>query len=255
MTRRRALIAGGVAIVVIALLAALSVRLRPAYESASRRARAERLYDARSFEDAYDAFASMVRDAPRADPVTLAPIEYDAGSAAYRRGHFDAAVRHFRAALAGPPELVQRAQYNLGNAYVWLARGETDKRGWLRSAVNAYESAVLLDPSDTNAKWNLELASARLATEQARINGTLHRGEANWGGGNLTKSGYEGTPQTGAGATPGGGFGAGGGEGAVPELSVSDARRMLAETERASITGQVARPPARRTRPERRKDW
>ncbi|MBX6333333.1 MAG: hypothetical protein IRY91_15915, partial [Gemmatimonadaceae bacterium] len=125
----------------------------------------------------------------------------------------------------------------------------------LRAAINAYEDAVLLAPNDVDAKWNLELAVAKLENEEVQLRGGTHR-DANWGGGNLTKSGYQGAPQTGAGATPGGGFGTGGGSEAVPVLTERDARRLLREAERATVTGQdVRRPPKPDQRPVHRRDW
>jgi Ca-activated chloride channel family protein len=238
--------------VVAAIVLALGCSTGPA--TLARRGRAEQLYDGRDFKSAYGAFTALAQTTSPRDADALAVLQYNSGDAAYRMGKFADAVRHFRAALTGPTSLQQRAQYNLGNSYVWLARAEADKRGSLQAAVNAYEEAVLLDPSDVDAKWNLELAVAKLAQEQQRLGGGPRR-EANWGGGNLTKSGYAGTPQTGAGATPGGGFGAPGGDEVVPEISESDARKMLAEAERAQVTGQDVQRPSRGRQEPRRRDW
>ena len=219
-----------------------------------RRGRAEQLFDARDLHAAYGAFTSLAQATSSRRPEALAILEYNSGDAAYRLGKFQDAIRHFHAALAGPPVLQQHAQYNLGNSYIWLARAESDKRSSLRAAVNAFEEAVLLDPRDSDAKWNLELALIHLADEETRLGGGTRR-EANWGGGNLTKSGYAGTPQTGAGATPGGGFGAGGGDEVVPEITESDARQMLREAERAQVTGQDVRKMSGARRAARKRDW
>lgn len=253
--------AAALVLLVIAALAGAAVwRMWPPapWATAAARGAAERLYDARDFRGAYEAFDALARSSARptatSDGAAAAAVELDAGDAAYRLGHFADAERHFHAALAGPEALRARAQYNLGNTYVWMSRAESDRRGTLLSAVRAYEEAVLLAPADVDAKWNLELALARLEAEESRLGSGPQR-EANWGGGNLTKSGYAGAPQTGAGATPGGGFGAGGGEEAVPELTPSDARRILQQAERAQVTGQdVRRAPAGAPRGHR-KDW
>ncbi|HEX6534459.1 MAG TPA: hypothetical protein VF041_07675 [Gemmatimonadaceae bacterium] len=263
---RRLTIAGGLA--AAAVVAALGIRVArssPLAPWAVARARgaAERMYDAHDFKGAYDAFDDLSRSLARAgaaaDPATTAEVALDAGAAAYRLGHFADAERHLHTALGGSDAVRARAQYDLGNTYVWMSRAESDKRGTLLSAKRAYEEAVLLDPTDVDAKWNLELVLARIAAEESKMGSGPHREQANWGGGNLTKSGYAGAPQTGAGATPGGGFGAGGGEEAVPELTPSQARRLLEQAERAEVTGQdVRRPPsgARGAAPgERRKDW
>jgi len=241
--------------IVLLSLAAAAIRVRPSWDVARRRDSAERLYLRGDFHGAYDAFRALARQLARRSRSEVArELDYNTGNAAYRLGRFDEAVRVFRGALDGPRALQERSQYNIGNSYVWLARGETDRRGSLRAAINAYEEALLLDPGDVDAKWNLEVALELLAAEQSRLGGGPRR-EANWGGGNLTKSGYPGTPQTGAGATPGGGYGSGSGESPVREMTPSEARQLLKAAERAQVTGQDVRRVDRTPRPSRRKDW
>jgi tetratricopeptide (TPR) repeat protein len=226
----------------------------PPLTLAWRREQAERLYRAGDYRGAYAVSRALALELVRKKPVELPPVDYNSGNAAYRLGRFQDAIRHYRGGLAGTPALQERSNYNLGNSYMWLSRAESDRRGSLRAAISAYEEALLLDPHDADAKWNLEVALVRLEVEQQRLSGGLHS-TANWGGGNLTKSGYEGAPQTGAGAAPGGGFGAGGGEDPSQELSETDARRLLNAVERAQVTGQDVRPIARAKRPARKKDW
>ena len=238
----------------VGVLGVATVRVLPSLAMAWRREQAEKLYDVGDYRGAYDAFRTLAFELTRTQPAALPPVEYNSGNAAYRLGRFQDAVRHFRGGLAGTPGLQERSDYNLGNSYMWLSRAETDRRGTLQSAVSAYEEALLLDPNDADAKWNLEVALERLDIERQRLSGGLHS-TANWGGGNLTKSGYEGAPQTGAGAAPGGGFGAAGGEDPSRELSESDARRLLKAVERAQVTGQDVRPIARAKGPARKKDW
>lgn len=60
-----------------------------------------------------------------------------------------------------PPEELQRAWYNLGAAR--LARDHA------AGAVDAYEEALRLDPSDVDAKHNLEVALRRLEEERRRL--------------------------------------------------------------------------------------
>jgi tetratricopeptide (TPR) repeat protein len=60
-----------------------------------------------------------------------------------------------------PPEELQRAWYNLGAAR--LARGDA------AGAVDGYEEALRLDPSDTDTKHNLEVALRRLEEERRRL--------------------------------------------------------------------------------------
>jgi tetratricopeptide (TPR) repeat protein len=60
-----------------------------------------------------------------------------------------------------PPELRQRAFYNLGGAH--LAAGDP------AGAVAAYEEALRLEPSDEDAKHNLEVALRRLEETRLRL--------------------------------------------------------------------------------------
>ncbi|HEX6199603.1 MAG TPA: tetratricopeptide repeat protein [Thermoanaerobaculia bacterium] len=60
-----------------------------------------------------------------------------------------------------PPELRQRAFYNLGGAR--LAAGDP------AGAVAAYEEALRLEPSDADAKHNLEIALRRLEESRLRL--------------------------------------------------------------------------------------
>jgi tetratricopeptide (TPR) repeat protein len=241
--------------IVLFALAVAAIRVRPSWDVARRRDGAERLYLRGDFRGAHEAFRALARELVRRSRTdVMRELDYNTGNAAYRLGRFDEAVRGYRGALDGPRVLQARSQYNIGNSYVWIARAETDRRGSLRAAINAYEEALLLDPRDVDAKWNLEVAFELLAAEQSRVGGGPRR-EANWGGGNLTKSGYAGAPQTGAGATPGGGYGSGSGESPVREMTPSEARRLLEAVQRAAVTGQDVRRVDRTPRQSRRKDW
>jgi len=246
-------------LVVLAVVALLAIPLwRVAYPwlaLAEQRARAERLYRDGSFKASYDAFRELGRQLLARHRTDLTPVvSYNTGNAAYRQGRFDDAIRGYREALVGDSSLMAQSDFNLGNAYIWLSRAEADKRGSLQAAVNAFEEALVVDPHDADAKWNLEIAIERLHQEEERLSGG-HLGEADWGGGNATKAGYTGAPQAGAGASPGAGFGNGNGEDPVQQLSESDARRMLKEVEQTQLSGQDVRKSRRDTRPSRRKDW
>jgi len=225
------------------------------------RDRAERLYRARAWHAADTAFATVLHQATvRRLTDALPPLAYNTGNVSYRLGKFQEAERRFQGALGGERALRERAYFNLGNSYVWQARGEYDrvsKRSALRGAVDSYEDALLLDPGDADAKWNLEVALLRLADAEDTAGAGLHRGESNWGGGNLTKSGYEGAPQTGAGATPGGGYGASAGEDPVQEITETQARQLLKAVEQAQVSGQqpgVTPKPTQR-RAQHARDW
>jgi tetratricopeptide (TPR) repeat protein len=228
---------------------------------AVERDRAEQLYRDRSWHAADTAFSAVVREATAHRLSGMLPsLEYNSGNVSYRLGRFQEAERRYQGGLGGSRELRERTYFNLGNSYVWQARAEYDrvgKRSALRAAIDSYEEALLLDPQDRDAKWNLEIALLRLEDAQDSAGAGLRRGDANWGGGNLTKSGYEGAPQTGAGATPGGGYGTSSGEDAVKQITETEAREMLKTVEQAQVTGQQAgaQPTPSAQRPSHERDW
>jgi tetratricopeptide (TPR) repeat protein len=172
----------------------------------------------------------------------LPVLDYDLATTQYRLGRFDAAAQNFHTAVAGDRRVAERAYYNLGNTYIWQARTTLDhltKRMALRGAVESYEEALVLDPHDADAKWNLEVALRRLADATEPPSPlSRHRNAAEAGGGNLTKAGYSGTPQTAVGATQGGGFGQPDGGDVVPQIDESRARKLLNAVERAQVSGQ-----------------
>jgi tetratricopeptide (TPR) repeat protein len=241
----------------LAVLAVLLVTFafRDRVANTVQRQRAARLYQARSWHEAMGAFQSLIHDATVARQADELPLlDYDLATTEYRLGRFDAAAQNYHTAVAGEPRLAERAYYNLGNTYVWQARSSIDhmtKRMALRGAVSSYEEALVLDPNDRDAKWNLEVALRRLAdATEPPSQLSRHRNAADWGGGNLTKSGYAGNPQTAAGATPGGGFGQPSGGDAVPDIDEAHARALLNAVERAQVSGQELNGPLTR-RPRR----
>lgn len=242
------------ALAVVAVLV-MAFAFRGSLANTVRQQRAARLYQARSWHEAAHAFQSLIHDATVARHADALPLlDYDLATTEYRLGRFDAAAQTYHTAVAGDPHLAERAYYNLGNTYVWQARSSIDhmtKRMALRGAVSSYEEALVLNPNDRDAKWNLEVALRRLAdATEPPSQLSRHRDAADWGGGNLTKSGYAGNPQTAAGAVPGGGFGQPGGGDAVPEIDETHARALLNAVERAQVSGQELNGPLTR-RPRR----
>jgi tetratricopeptide (TPR) repeat protein len=89
----------------------------------------------------------------------LPQLAYNAGNALDRLGKFDRAVDESRRAL--PPtsvDLGEKTYFSLGNHFLGLNRPQ--------EAVDAYRSALLLDPADTDAKYNYELALRILQSQQ-----------------------------------------------------------------------------------------
>ena len=75
----------------------------------------------------------------------------EVGDSAYANGDYQAAIDVYQAILADnsvSPEIF----YNLGNAYY--------KTSEIGKAILNYERALLLDPSDSDIRFNLELAQS-----------------------------------------------------------------------------------------------
>ncbi|HXH22028.1 MAG TPA: VWA domain-containing protein [Dehalococcoidia bacterium] len=107
--------------------------------------RANRLYEEGRFEEALDIYQRLQAQRP-----DLPELAYNAGNALHRLERFDRAVAETRRAL--PPSTIAlgaATYYALGNHY--LAQRD------LMNAFEAYKSALLLNPGDSDAKWNIEL--------------------------------------------------------------------------------------------------
>jgi tetratricopeptide (TPR) repeat protein len=203
------------------------------------------LYRAGEYQLAYEGFRALIAQRG-ADPVLL----YDAGLALYKMGRFDEAETPFLGATAPGGALAQRAWYNLGTTYLQAAATRADRIGTLRQAVTAFARALSLDPHDSDARWNLEVAEHRLGEAALAMSpGPTRR--TDWGAGNLTKSGYGGQEVTTARA--GGGAGSGAGLSA-PRLTPEQARRLLnefrAQQERHPDTPRVSASPSGTDRKE-----
>lgn len=119
--------------------------------------RGNRLYREGRYLEAVEAYSRALRDG-ESSPV----LHYNLGTALLRLKRYDEAERHLRAALMTvEPEARERTHYNLGNRYLEAGREADDPRArakLLDAAVEAYKHALRIDPTDVDAKWNLELA-------------------------------------------------------------------------------------------------
>ncbi len=122
------------------------------------RSPAERAWDRRDVAAARAAYVAELARHPHNDTAW-----YNAGSAALAAvdvATAQADLSHAAASL--DPELRFRALYNLGLLALHLAARDTANRGaYLSDAERAYREALLLEPDNLAAKWNLELAVRR----------------------------------------------------------------------------------------------
>lgn len=102
----------------------------------------------------YDAALGDYRTAEALSP-SLAELNYNVGNAFDRQGDFARAIDETRRGQSDRAGITAKLAYALGNHYIGAGR--------VPDAIEAYKRALLADPSDVDAKRNLELASARLA--------------------------------------------------------------------------------------------
>lgn len=90
----------------------------------------------------------------------LAEPYYNAANALYREGAYPEALVQIQQALqyAASDTLAQNGLYNMGNS-------SFSTQDW-QAAVDAYREALLLNPNDQDAKYNLELALQQLQQQQ-----------------------------------------------------------------------------------------
>ncbi|MBU9889343.1 MAG: VWA domain-containing protein [Candidatus Omnitrophica bacterium] len=101
-------------------------------------------YEEKRYQSAIEAYRKVqVRDPDAPE------VRYDLGTALYKTDAHQEAAQHLEAATkTEDPELQARAYYNFGNAQYRLGNFE--------KAIDAYKKTLDLDPSDEDAKYNLE---------------------------------------------------------------------------------------------------
>jgi tetratricopeptide (TPR) repeat protein len=160
-----------------ALLVLVAATASPAAAGDARQVMAEAfaLFEARSYEKAAGKFAEAAAKSgeERLDP---APAGYDRAVALLKAGKDSEAAAAFTEALRSTdPGLRQRSHYNQGLALA-NAAGAAENRGereealrLLDQALDAYESAMRIDPNDEDPKVNHELVSRKRSQLEQRI--------------------------------------------------------------------------------------
>jgi tetratricopeptide (TPR) repeat protein len=163
---------------------------------------------------------------------------------------YSEAARTWREAMTGPDRLRQQAYYNMGNAFVRAAEDANALSGYLDRAIIAYEEALTLDPTDRDAKWNLELA-LRKRGDVPQQGSRGRGGRADYGRGSR-EEGYDQSQEARVGAMAGGGQGADEGE-SVEEMNQEQARSLLDAVERQQLSSHEGNRP--RTTGGADRDW
>ena len=117
-----------------------------------------RHFDAAEFESALEAYREAQTNRPDAPE-----LHYNVGDALYKQGAQEEAMAAFQKAVeSGDPDLGAKAYYNLGNALY--------RQQQFDQAVASYEKSLGLNPSDRDAKINLEMALEKLEEQQQEQN-------------------------------------------------------------------------------------
>jgi Ca-activated chloride channel family protein len=202
-----------------------------------RRARsaAEKAWDRHDLARAQAAYAAELA-ARRQDDTAW----YNAGAAALAAGDPETAQADLAHAAASlDPELRFRALYDLGLLALRQAAADSANRdSHLADAERAYREALLLQPHDLAAKWNLELAVRR------RSGGGRSAGPGGGGGSGSASGGAGAAPPLGAGQGGADARGGGGESGGLSRAQAEELLRTIGQEElntRRDRTGHLRR--------------
>jgi Ca-activated chloride channel family protein len=135
-------------LVLISLLALAGVTMTACGSSAEKlNQEGNEAFAKQAYEEALAAYQSAQIEAPE-----LAEPYYNASNSLYRQEKYAEALEQMQKALsyAQEEELAQSSHFNLGNTAF-------NTQEW-ESEVESYKQALLLNPDDPDAKYNLELA-------------------------------------------------------------------------------------------------
>ncbi|MGO8995247.1 MAG: VWA domain-containing protein [Polyangiaceae bacterium] len=129
-----------------------------------------RAYAGGHFDDAAKQFEAESARKPKD-----ARLAFNAGDAAYRAGHYDAADAAFkRAVAAADPKLQQQVLYNEGDVLYRIGESKKPEERdqtilqW-KAAIKAYDGAIALDGKDADARFNRDFVKRKLdALEQKK---------------------------------------------------------------------------------------
>ena len=115
---------------------------------------ANRLYAEGRFTEAHERYLDALRESPDS-PV----IRFNDGSALYQNAEFEQALQAYGDAIeSGDPTLVSDAWYNIGNVLY--------RQQMLEQSLEAFKQSLRLDPSDDDAKHNLERVLEQMQQQQ-----------------------------------------------------------------------------------------
>ncbi|MBI5682343.1 MAG: tetratricopeptide repeat protein, partial [Deltaproteobacteria bacterium] len=114
-------------------------------------------------EKRYEEAIANYKEAIKINPSASVPF-FNIGTAKYRQGYYASAINDFNAVIAKKDSALEaKAHYNLGNAFF--------KANMVKQSVYSFKEAVRLNPDDIDARYNLEIALARLKTMEKEKSG------------------------------------------------------------------------------------
>lgn len=144
--------------------------------------RGNQAYRAGDYPRAEAEYRRALRDRPGSPE-----MHYNLGTVLLRTGRFADAAKHLEQARSSTLRpLRQRVEYNGGNTELEPAFGEAaspERDTKLRRAIASYKRALVLNPGDRAAKWNLELAQRLLSQPPPPESGGGGGGDSGGGGG------------------------------------------------------------------------
>ena len=99
-------------------------------------------------------------------------LDYNLGSSYYKQGKYEEALQDYtRSALDGSdPQLKKNSLYNAGNALFKMEK--------LKEAEKTYKNVLALDPSDMDAKFNLEFVREQLKKKKEQEKNSARNGSS-----------------------------------------------------------------------------
>jgi len=120
-------------------------------------------YKDKAYDKAVEKYQKALERLPESDI-----INFDLGTAHYKNQEYAKAIGPLqKALLSDDPQLRQRAQYNLGNAFFRLGLGQEGQDlnsalGSLERSLASFESVLKNDPQDADARYNFDVVKKEL---------------------------------------------------------------------------------------------
>jgi len=204
-----------------------------------------RLYNAGLHGDALEVWKAELDRKPTTE------LHYNVGSALFRMGRYEIAVKEFAEAAAMQSPLRTSALFNLGTAALRAAENSEKTDELLDRAIASFEDVLIATPGDSLTRWNLEIAIKRRGNIDTG-GSSGQGGRANAGRGQGREEGLNDSRETAVAAMAGGGSGSADGESAK-EIDEQEARKQLDALERELLSTHEGRAAKHGQRGDR--DW